>query len=422
MNRLASLSLLFVVGCAPVAVDPAEIPSAVAASLPPADAQGVLDLVNYPATDAALLDGAVGLDARAAQNIVAHRNGPDGISPSADDVYFTTIAQLDAVPYVGDAAFQKLDAYAKAHPAPAGETVEGVAFLGWQSQSVVWGVNQATQADLNALIDSRAATGLIAKRPFASVAQMGPVAYVGATALEHLRAHAQTWWGAMRGAAPGLGGTFDGVTFDDATAKVALAIANDATISQLTAHGVATSPANVITAERPYGTLAQLANQSGIGTATMKALHNYATSGDWNPGAGGACVQAFDAAVGPHLPDLLFLSESDRPFDLVSFPGAGTSAPTADSVLALLKMPAGYTAQQRSVDDYYTAFEPNSSTSDPNAGADVQAAFAAQLTDVIYVAVFAPSGSINQADVDVYLLGRTSCGDLVGIHAIAVET
>jgi hypothetical protein len=44
------------------------------------------------------------------------------------------------------------------------------------------------------------------------------------------------------------------------------------------------------------------------------------------------------------------------------------------------------------------------------------------LTDVVYVAVHAPASSPDRAQVQVYLLGRTRCGDLVGIHSISIET
>src|SRR5262249_7971666 len=144
------------------------------------------------------------------------------------------------------------------------------------------GVNQADLATLDALLDARAAQGLVAHRPFASVAAMGGVAYVGAAALGALRAQAQTWWGAMHGSAAG-------------------------------------------------------------------------------------CVARFDDAVGPHLGALLFLSESDRPFDLVSFPGAGGAAPTAASVAALVKAAPDSRIYARSVESYFTAFEPSSSTADPTA-------------------------------------------------------
>ncbi len=407
------LSLLFAVGCSGQ-VDSTSANSAAALQLPAPDAQRVLAFVNYPGTDADLLDHAVGLDSRAAQNIVARRNGADGVSPSADDQPFTTLAQLDAVAYVGDAALQKLSVYSAANPPPAGETVEGVAFAGWESQAVVYGVNLSSAADLDALLDARAVQGLVAKRPFSSVAAMGPVPYVGASALQKLRAQAPLWWSGLRGTA-GLGGDFDSVTFDNATASVALEIANQATSAQLTQHGVTSAPAAKIVAARPFTTLAQVAATSGVGTATMSALHAYAAGGQWNPPVD--CIASFDNAVGPYLPDLLFLSESDRPFDLVSFPGQGTTAPTAASLLALLKEPADWTAESRDPSNYYVDFEPAG-----DAASSVEAAIAAQLTDVIYVAVHQPAGSLNQAEVDVYLIGRTACGDLVGLHAVSIET
>jgi hypothetical protein len=54
----------------------------------------------------------------------------------------------------------------------------------------------------------------------------------------------------------------------------------------------------------------------------------------------------------------------------------------------------------------------------------VQAAFTAQLTDVVYIAIHpAPTpDDPNSCDIPVYLVGRTACGDLVGIRSIAVET
>jgi DNA uptake protein ComE-like DNA-binding protein len=416
LRHFAVLSVA-VAGCAISADlpnDPDATPSVYAATLSPSDSAAVLALVNYPGTDVDLLDTQVGLDSRAARGIIAHRNGADGIAPSSDDVPFTTIADLDAIPYVGDSAFTKLTAWADAHPQPAPETVEGVAFAGWESQSVVWGVNNLDRSVLDGFLDARAATGLVAKRPFTSVAQMGPVAYVGTAALRALHDHAQAWWALMRaGSTADLAGVFDGVSFDEPTAEVALQIANLATQAQLTGNGVNATGATKIVAARSYTTLAAVAAVGGVGTATMRELHDYATSGTWS-----TCTGDFIAAVAPHLPPLLFLSESDRPFDIVVFPGAGTSAPTAASVLALVDAEAGSTALLRSPDDYFTALEPEDS---PDAAA-VQAAYGAQLTDVVYVAVFKPESDPYNAEVDVYLVGRTACGDLVGIHAISIET
>lgn len=60
----------------------------------------------------AQLDKDVALSSRAATNIVAHRDGVDHVHGTADDDPFDTIAELDAVPYVGPVAFAHLVAYA----------------------------------------------------------------------------------------------------------------------------------------------------------------------------------------------------------------------------------------------------------------------------------------------------------------------
>jgi hypothetical protein len=132
------------------------------------------------------------------------------------------------------------------------------------------------------------------------------------------------------------------------------------------------------------------------------------------------CTVTFDAAVGAHLDDVLFMSESDRALLLVSYPGAGASPPTAASVLALVGAPAGSTAALRDPASFYAGFEPSGSSAHPSAPKYIQAAFTSKVTDVVYVAVTPPAP--NQALVQVYLVGRTSCGDLVGLTSISVET
>jgi len=333
--KLAFLAFasLFAAGCAMDATDSA---SSSATSISQTDALKILEFVNYPTTTEAVLDGNVKLDSRAAKAIVAKRNGKDGIYPSADDAPFATLADLDAIAYVGDSALTKLQSYALMNPVPAPESVEGVAFNGWQSVAVVYGVNHASVSELDAFLDARAAKALVAGAPYKSVTQMGPIAYVGSAALNALKLHAQGWW----------------------------------TDSQ--------------------------------GTQT-------------------GCIASFSALVTPHLGDLLFLSESDRPFDVVSFPSEGAFNPTPDEIIALTKAEAGSTGGIRPTDNYYTDLEPSSSTADPNAAAAVQAAFGT-LTDVTYIYVQKPSSDPYHAEVDVYLVGRTSCGDLVGIHSISVET
>ena len=59
--------------------------------------------------DAASLRGA-GVHARAANALVAHRDGPDGVFGTEDDDLFDSLEEVDAVPYVGRTAFAQLTA------------------------------------------------------------------------------------------------------------------------------------------------------------------------------------------------------------------------------------------------------------------------------------------------------------------------
>ncbi|MEZ4470180.1 MAG: bifunctional metallophosphatase/5'-nucleotidase [bacterium] len=64
------------------------------------------------ATPAAL--AAAGIGAKAVEALLAHRRGPDGQPGTADDGGFDTLAELDAVPFVGPATLQRLQAGAPA--------------------------------------------------------------------------------------------------------------------------------------------------------------------------------------------------------------------------------------------------------------------------------------------------------------------
>jgi len=79
------------------------------------EAAGVLALVNDQWIDADLLVTDAGLARRAARNIIAHRDGADGTFGTADDNLFDTLAELDAVLYVGPVTLNKLVGYAEGH-------------------------------------------------------------------------------------------------------------------------------------------------------------------------------------------------------------------------------------------------------------------------------------------------------------------
>lgn len=76
-----------------------------------AEISGALRVANEVAL--ADLDDDVGLSSRAANNIVAHRTGADGTEGTADDSPFTTLGELDAVPYVGPVALTHLVDHAR---------------------------------------------------------------------------------------------------------------------------------------------------------------------------------------------------------------------------------------------------------------------------------------------------------------------
>lgn len=72
------------------------------------EALGVLALVNDGSLTAADLKAAAGVTSKVARNIVNHRDGADGQHGTADDDAFDTLAELDAVPFVGPATLNAL--------------------------------------------------------------------------------------------------------------------------------------------------------------------------------------------------------------------------------------------------------------------------------------------------------------------------
>ena len=72
------------------------------------EALGVLALVNDAQLTAPSLKSAAHVTARVANNIVKHRNGADGVAGTADDDRFDTLAELDAIPYVGPSTLEAL--------------------------------------------------------------------------------------------------------------------------------------------------------------------------------------------------------------------------------------------------------------------------------------------------------------------------
>jgi DNA uptake protein ComE-like DNA-binding protein len=158
---------------------------------------GLLDFMNDHGHDGALLDHDIGLDRRASEAIVAHRLGPDARQGTDDDGIFSTLAELDAVSWVGPASMQKLAGYADAlgYMQQQQRTVgcfEGVTFTFDKAERTLLLVNtmSAHGLDHQVKLDRRAVDSIVAARPIRSIAELSELYWVGPSALARLEAHA----------------------------------------------------------------------------------------------------------------------------------------------------------------------------------------------------------------------------------------
>ncbi len=88
----------------------------------------VLTFMNHPTTTLEALDVTVGLTSTASKNLIAARNGPDGLYGTEDDTPFTSIEEIDDVKYVGNSALTKIKTYAQSFdPEKATEVAEEAA-------------------------------------------------------------------------------------------------------------------------------------------------------------------------------------------------------------------------------------------------------------------------------------------------------
>ena len=137
------------------------------------EAAGVIAFLNDASTTFELLDIDVGLDRRAARNLI-------------DERPFSTIEEVDAVAYVGRTALAKLLAWAEDGGWIPMESDRDTAMLALVN-------DVATTFELlddTVGLDRRAAENIIAARPFATIAQLDAVAYVGPSALDKLAEYA----------------------------------------------------------------------------------------------------------------------------------------------------------------------------------------------------------------------------------------
>jgi|GEM_PF-1959292 len=207
---LIGLALAGLAGCAAPPATPGRAPGAEAGrAIDPGSYEEriVLAVANDASFDELDIDAA--LDRRAATNIVNHRDGADNLDGTGDDDLFDSIAELDAVSYVGSSALQALLSYALSiygEEETAAVTVLGVVEGSDEATAILYLANQLSQAELDDAVglDRRAATNIVAARqgadgrdgtaddlPFTSLGQLDAISYVGQSAFDHLLAYAE---------------------------------------------------------------------------------------------------------------------------------------------------------------------------------------------------------------------------------------
>ncbi len=155
---------------------------------------GVRAFLNDATTTFSLLDVDVALDRRAAENLIAHRDGADGIFGTSDDNPFDSLEEVDAVPQVGPATLARIAHYAAAHGwVPAGDELlgiyDGVSFTVDEAAATLALANEADGVwlDDDLGLDRRAVDSILEARPIPSVLALSELYWVGGAALSALR-------------------------------------------------------------------------------------------------------------------------------------------------------------------------------------------------------------------------------------------
>jgi hypothetical protein len=125
------------------------------------------------------------------------------------------------------------------------------------------------------------------------------------------------------------------------------------------------------------------------------------------------CAADLTADLAPVIDGLLYLSESDYPFEMVSVADAGNGAITAAHLRDLLGYAAGTVMETRTLDEFFTAYLLGGADGDRYT--EMRAILEAHLTDLTVI-------RLDTIQVHVYVVGRTACGEIAGVTTISVET
>jgi hypothetical protein len=124
--------------------------------------------------------------------------------------------------------------------------------------------------------------------------------------------------------------------------------------------------------------------------------------------------------------DAFFMSEGDEPFVPVAFPGAAGEPLTKERMLALLKKSPATNIDESNWAEFiaeHTAVEPDADDFDKDLARqyeELRAMVELQLTDVkVFDVGFEDNGDGVRP---LYIIGKTSCGDLAGYKTLIVAT
>lgn len=201
MRNLRALSLITTtcfLACGPI--DDADL-AVDLNSISAREGQAILDLLNTVETTFEHLDDDAKLDRRAAANLIAHRQGPDGLDATSDDDRFDDLEEVDAVPYVGAKALEQLIIYAQSlgfTGAPKGDRETLILAVANDPAVTLEILDKAVRLDVRAArgihfhrLGSDGLLNTADDQRFRDLASLDAVPYVGARALERLFVFAQ---------------------------------------------------------------------------------------------------------------------------------------------------------------------------------------------------------------------------------------
>lgn len=136
-------------------------------------------------------------------------------------------------------------------------------------------------------------------------------------------------------------------------------------------------------------------------------------------GSTAMCATEIDAKLAMETNGLLYLSESDYPYETVNLPDpGGTGAITPAHLVQLLGLDPTLATETRTIPVFFDNLLNNSP--DSAKYQVVLDTLQSSLTDLIVIRIIpAPPHS---SEIQVYVVGRTPCGEIAGLKTVSIET